>query len=60
MAQGMYIDEGKKTKKGKQIIAKPFTMHHCYEVLGNEDKWKTRGGLDAATIATNATGRQQS
>jgi hypothetical protein len=25
-------------------------------VLGNEEKWKTRGKLDAATIATNATG----
>jgi hypothetical protein len=25
-------------------------------VLGNEEKWKTRGKLDAATMAANATG----
>jgi hypothetical protein len=31
-------------------------MHHCYDVLANEEKWKTHGKLDAATIATNATG----
>jgi hypothetical protein len=47
---------GKKNKKGNKILRKLFMLHHCYEVLGNEDKWKTRGKLDAATIATNATG----
>jgi hypothetical protein len=52
----MYRYEGKKTKKGNKILAKPFMLHHCYEVLGNEEKWKTRGKLDTATIATNATG----
>jgi hypothetical protein len=56
MAQGMYRDEGKKNKKGNKILGKPFMLHHCYEVLGNEEKWKTRGKLDVATIATNATG----
>jgi hypothetical protein len=43
IAQGMYRYEGKKTKKGNKILAKPFMLHHCYEVLGNEKKWKTRG-----------------
>jgi hypothetical protein len=27
-------------------------------VLANEEKWKTRGKLDAATITTNATGKE--
>jgi hypothetical protein len=52
----LYRDGGKKTKKGNKILGKPFMLNHCYEVLGNEEKWKTRGKLDAATIATNATG----
>jgi hypothetical protein len=57
MAQGMYRYVGKKTKKGNKILGKPFMLHHFYEVLGNEEKWKTRGKLDATTIATNATGK---
>ena len=56
MAQGLFRDVGKKNEKGNKILGKPFTMHHCYEVLGNEEKWKTRGKLDAATMAANATG----
>jgi hypothetical protein len=56
MAQGLFRDVGKKNKKGNKILGKPFTMHHCYEVLGNEKMWKTRGKLDAATMAANATG----
>jgi hypothetical protein len=55
MAQGLFRDVGKKNKKGNKIFGKPFTMHHCYEVLGNEEKWKTRGKLNAATMAANAT-----
>jgi hypothetical protein len=47
---------GKKNKKGNKILGEPFTMHHCYEVLGNEEKWNTRRKLDAATMAANATG----
>jgi hypothetical protein len=46
-----------KDQEGQKILANPFTLHHCYEVLGNEEKWKTRGKLDAATIATNATSK---
>jgi hypothetical protein len=38
MAQGLFRDVGKKNKKGNKILGKPFTMHHCYEVLGNEKK----------------------
>jgi hypothetical protein len=52
----MYRDEGKKTKKGKKILAKPFTLHHCYDVLGNEEKWKNRGRVDVPTfLAQQAT-----
>ncbi|XP_071683654.1 uncharacterized protein [Lolium perenne] len=56
MAQGLFRDVGKKNKKGNKILGKPFTLHHCYDVLGNEEKWKTRGKLDAATMAAHATG----
>nr|XP_051229030.1 uncharacterized protein LOC127346810 [Lolium perenne] len=56
MAQGLFRDVGKKNKKGNKILGKPFTLHHCYGVLGNEEKWKTRGKLDAATMTANATG----
>jgi hypothetical protein len=55
MAQGLFRDVGKKNQKGNKILGKPFTMHHCYEVLGNEEKWKTRGKLDVTTMAANAT-----
>jgi hypothetical protein len=51
----LYRDEGKKTKKVNKILSKSFTLHHCYEVLGNEEKWKNRG-LDVGTVAMNATG----
>jgi hypothetical protein len=56
MTQGMFRDVGKKNKKGNNILGNPFMLHRCYEVLGNEQKWKTRGKLDAATMAANATG----
>ncbi|XP_071679899.1 uncharacterized protein [Lolium perenne] len=42
MVQGMFRDVGKKNNKGNKIFGKPFMLHHCYEVLGNEGKWKTR------------------
>jgi hypothetical protein len=45
----MYRDVGKKSKKGNKILGKPFTMHHCYHGLANEDKWKIHEKLDAAT-----------
>jgi hypothetical protein len=51
----LYRDEGENTKKGNKILGKAFTLHHCYEVLGNEEKWKTHG-LDVGTLAMNATG----
>jgi hypothetical protein len=53
----LYRDEGEYTKKGKKILGKAFTLHHCYEVLGNDEKWKTRG-LDVGTLAMNATGEE--
>jgi hypothetical protein len=51
----LYRDEGKKTKKVNKILSKSFMLLHCYEVLGNEEKWKNRG-LDVGTVAMNATG----
>jgi hypothetical protein len=49
---------GGEQERQKKNLGKPFTMHHCYDVLANEKKWKTRGKLDAATITTNATGKE--
>ncbi|KAK1661087.1 hypothetical protein QYE76_049246 [Lolium multiflorum] len=60
MAQGLFRDVGKKNKKGNKILGKPFMLHHCYEVLGNEEKWKTRGKLEAATMAAMQLVMQQS
>jgi hypothetical protein len=35
-------------------------MHHCYDVLANEEKWKTRGRQDVPTfLAQQATGEAQ-
>jgi hypothetical protein len=50
MALCLFRDVGKKNKKGNKILGKPFTMHHCYEVLGNEEKWKTRDDLKNAEV----------
>jgi hypothetical protein len=50
MGQGMYRDDEKKTKKGKKILAKPFTLHHSYDVLANEEKWKNLGRVDVPTF----------
>ena len=56
MGQGMFRDEGKKTKKGKKILSKPFTLHHCYDVLAHEEKWTKRGRVDVPTfLAQQAT-----
>jgi hypothetical protein len=50
MSQGFFQDEGKKDKKGKKLLGKIFTLHHCYEVLKNEEKWTNRGKVDVPSL----------
>ena len=42
----MFRGEDKKTKKGKVKKGRVFLMPHCFEVVKDEEKWKTRGGLE--------------
>jgi hypothetical protein len=56
MSQGFFRDEGKKDKKGKKVLGKTFTLHHCYDVLKDEEKWTNRGKVDVPTmLARQAT-----
>jgi hypothetical protein len=45
----------KRNKKGKKIIGKSFVLHHLYEELGNEEKWKNRDEMDVHKKGMNAT-----
>ena len=40
---------------GRKIFGKSFVLHHCYEELGNEEKWKSCDGLDVHNLGMNAT-----
>ena len=31
-----------KKKKGKLVPGRPFTLFHCWKILENDEKWKTR------------------
>ncbi|XBI76892.1 hypothetical protein VPH35_070076 [Triticum aestivum] len=46
IAQNLFKEETRKTKKGKIKKGRFFTLSHCYEVLKNDEKWKNRDGLD--------------
>ena len=46
MGQSLFKDEGKRNRKGKLIPGRLFVFFHCYEVLKDEEKWKTRDGVD--------------
>ena len=51
MGQSLFKDEGKK-KKSKPIPGRLFVFFHCYDLLCNEEKWKTRDRVDV--LAKNA------
>jgi hypothetical protein len=51
----LFKDKWKKNKKGKKMIGKSFVLHHFYEELGNEEKWKTRDKMGVHTQGMNAT-----
>ncbi|XBI96190.1 hypothetical protein VPH35_032510 [Triticum aestivum] len=46
IAQNLFKDETRTTKKGKIKKGRIFTLPHCYEVLKDDKKWKKRDGLD--------------
>nr|XP_020185802.1 uncharacterized protein LOC109771520 [Aegilops tauschii subsp. strangulata] len=46
IAQNLFKEEERKTKKGKIRKGRVFTLPHCYNVLKDDDKWKKREDLD--------------
>uniref|UniRef100_A0A8I6YWJ1 No apical meristem-associated C-terminal domain-containing protein n=1 Tax=Hordeum vulgare subsp. vulgare TaxID=112509 RepID=A0A8I6YWJ1_HORVV len=46
IAQNLFKEETRTTKKGKIKKGKIFTLPHCYEVLKDVEKWKKREDLD--------------
>ncbi|KAE8775057.1 UDP-glycosyltransferase 73C6 [Hordeum vulgare] len=46
IAQNLFKEETRTTKKGKIKKGKIFTLPHCYEVLKADEKWKKREDLD--------------
>ncbi|KAE8781412.1 UDP-glycosyltransferase 73C6 [Hordeum vulgare] len=46
IAQNLFKEETRTTKKGKIKKGKIFTLPHCYQVLKDDEKWKKREDLD--------------
>nr|XP_020178564.1 uncharacterized protein LOC109764131 [Aegilops tauschii subsp. strangulata] len=46
IAQKLFKEEERKTKKGKIKKGRVFTLPHCYNVLKDDEKWKKREDLD--------------
>ncbi|KAE8817123.1 UDP-glycosyltransferase 73C6 [Hordeum vulgare] len=46
IAQNLFKEETRTTKKGKIKKGNIFTLPHCYEVLKDDEKWKKREDLD--------------
>ncbi|KAE8800807.1 UDP-glycosyltransferase 73C6 [Hordeum vulgare] len=46
IAQNLFKEETRTTKKAKIKKGKIFTLPHCYEVLKDDEKWKKREDLD--------------
>ena len=46
MGQSLFKEEGKENKKGKPIAPRTFVFIHCYDLLCNEEKWKSRDGVE--------------
>ncbi|KAE8802989.1 putative receptor protein kinase ZmPK1 [Hordeum vulgare] len=46
IAQNLFKEEMRTTKKGKIKKGKISTLPHCYEVLKDDEKWKKREDLD--------------
>ncbi|KAM3371031.1 hypothetical protein ACQJBY_018412 [Aegilops geniculata] len=46
IAQNLFKEKTRTTKKGKIKKGRVFTLPHCYEVLKDDEKWKKRVGLE--------------
>ncbi|XBI46648.1 hypothetical protein VPH35_110838 [Triticum aestivum] len=46
IAQNLFKEETRTTKKGKIKKGRIFTLPHCYEVLKDDEKWKKHDGLE--------------
>ncbi|XBI83765.1 hypothetical protein VPH35_092232 [Triticum aestivum] len=46
IAQNVFKEETRTTKKGKIKKGRVFTLPHCYEVLKDDEKWKKHEDLD--------------
>ncbi|XBH69271.1 hypothetical protein VPH35_097203 [Triticum aestivum] len=46
IAQNLFKEEERKTKKGKIKKGRVFALPHCYNVLKDDEKWKKREDLD--------------
>ncbi|XBI07549.1 hypothetical protein VPH35_135439 [Triticum aestivum] len=46
IAQNLFKEEERKTKKGKIKKGRVFTLPHCYKLLKDDEKWKKREDLD--------------
>ncbi|XBI56901.1 hypothetical protein VPH35_038412 [Triticum aestivum] len=46
IAQNLFKEEERTTKKGKIKKGRVFTLPHCYNVLKDDEKWKKREDLD--------------
>ncbi|XBI99431.1 hypothetical protein VPH35_019509 [Triticum aestivum] len=46
IAQNLFKEQTRTTKKGKIKKGRVFTLPHCYEVLKDDEKWKKRDGLE--------------
>jgi hypothetical protein len=55
IAQNLFKDDGKKDNKGRKIVGNAFVLHHCYEELGNEEKWRNHDGMDVHAKGMTAT-----
>ena len=55
IAQNLFKEEERTTKKGKIKKGRIFTLPHCYEVLKDDEKWKKREDLDDLHLSNNAS-----
>jgi hypothetical protein len=51
----VYKGKPKKSKKGKLIQGKSFTLHHCWAELENDKKWKNHDLYEVPRRATKSS-----
>ncbi|XBI76777.1 hypothetical protein VPH35_069972 [Triticum aestivum] len=56
IAQKLFKGEERKTKKDKIKKGRVFTLHHCYNVLKDDEKWKKHEDLDDLHLSNKRKG----